>query len=142
MKRNLLIALISLSLLVVIARTAYCLPANAATSQQVTLDRQAENIKHEVEKLGVGHKITVVLNIGGEHSGTISKIESESFQINEVDKKREVTVWYNETKKIYNDYYHKDLMLGRNPRKHQIVLVSILSFVAVGLIYGIAHRSQ
>ena len=142
MKRNLLIGLISLSLLAVNAQTGYCLQANTPTSQQVTLDRQAQNIKHQVEKLGVGHKITVVLNTGGEQSGTISKIENESFQINEVDKKHEVTVRYNETKKVYKDYYHKDLMLGRNPRKHQIVLVSILSFVAVGLIYGIAHRSQ
>jgi hypothetical protein len=90
----------------------------------------------------VGHKLTVVLNIGGEYSGTISKIETESFQLSEIDKKREVTVWYDEAKKVYDDYYHKDPMLGRNPRKQRIILVSILSFVAVGLIYGIAHRSQ
>ena len=142
MRQNLLVALLALCLIVVNTRVGYCSQSSAPTPPQTILNPHAEKIRRNVEKLGVGHKITVVVSDSPEYHGTISKIETESFQIDEVDKKQVVTIRYDETKKVYKDYYHKDPVIGRNPRKGLFMIIAITAFTAIGLGYGIAHRSN
>jgi hypothetical protein len=123
-------------------RAGYCWQENASTPPQTTLNPQAEKIERNVEKLGIGHQITAVLSSGEEYHGTITNIGAESFLVAERDLGQVVTINYHETRKVYKNYYHKDLLVGRNPHKQLILGGAILTFLVVGLAYGIAHRSQ
>ena len=49
------------------------------------LDKNASHIRAQVEDLGVGHKITVTMKNGDHYHGTISKIDSDSFEAAETD---------------------------------------------------------
>ena len=144
MKHTLLMLSLSLSLLLANTRAGYCFQVNNSTlpPSSQSLNPHAEKIKKNIEKLGIGHQVTAVLTIDKEYHGTISDIAAESFQVNEVDLKQVVTIKYDETEKVYKNYYHNDVFLGRDPHKHEIVLIAILSFVIVGLAYGIKHRAQ
>jgi hypothetical protein len=145
MRRTLLVALVSLSLLAPCARPCLARQTGAPTTAQaaLALDQHARKMKRNVEKMGVGHQVTAVLKAGGEYHGTVSKVDDESFQVAEVDLKRVVTIKYDETKKLYGNYYfRKQPLVGRNPRGNKIVIVSILALVAVGFIAGLAHISE
>lgn len=145
MRRTFLVALVSLSLLAPCARPCLARQAGAPAAAQAAqaLDEHARKMRRNVEKMGVGHQVTAVLKAGGEYHGAISKIDDESFQVAEVDLKRVVTIKYDETKKLYRDYYfRRQPIVGRNPRGNRIVLVSIMTLLAVGIIAGLAHISE
>src|SRR5436305_4822545 len=144
MRHPFLIALISVSLLAANVRPCPARQASAAAPAQgaPALDQHAQKMKRNVEKLGVGHQVTAVLKDGKEYHGAVSKIEAESFQVAEVDLKQVVTINYDETKKLYRDYFHKDPFFGRNPRRNTIIFVSAMAFLTTALIAGLTHISN
>src|SRR5205807_9032659 len=68
------------------------------------LDKNASHIRAQVEDLGVGHKITVTMKNGDHYHGTISKIDSDSFEAAETDLAQVVKFHYAEIKSLYGDY--------------------------------------
>ncbi len=48
---------------------------------------QIQTVKDQVQKIGMGEDVTVILFSGVEYYGAISKIEPDSFEIAEVDLK-------------------------------------------------------
>jgi len=94
-------------------------------------------MKRNILKLGVGHQLTAVLKDGIEYHGAITEIGEESFKLAEIDLKQVFTVRYDNVKKLYRDYSHKDPLFGRNPRRNTIILVSIMSFLTVMLVAAV-----
>lgn len=81
----------------------------------------------QVQKIGLANKLTVIMHSGDEYHGTIKKIETESFEITEVDQKQVLTIKYSEIKKIRKGYGSKGINGKRiNPRNSLIVGVTFI----------------
>jgi hypothetical protein len=70
---------------------------------------------------------------------SITEIGEENFKLAEVDLKQIFTVRYDEIKKLYRDYSHKDPFFGRNPKRNTILLVSIMTFLTVCVAAALVH---
>jgi len=91
------------------------------------LDKEAARIREKIEDLGVGHRLTVKLKNGDHYHGTISKIDSTSFEIAEVDLAQVVKFQYAEIKSLYGSYGEKNVFGKRpNPKTGIIVGAAVL----------------
>jgi len=111
--------------------TAFCQsPQNNPASST-----QAQKVKDQVQKLGVAKKVTVILLTGKEYYGSISKIESDSFEIAEVDLKQRITFDYKDVKKARKGYGGWNSFVGKrvNPRNNMIAGIAV-----VGGLFGLA----
>ncbi len=139
MRHSLLAILASLALL--IASNHLCFaqtnPANSSQMQQVQA-AAIEKLKKQVEKIGIGRKITVIRLDEREFYGSVSNIEADGFQIDEVDLKQTVGFKYNELKKVRKGYGGKNYAVGKrvNPRRSFLVGAALLG--GLFLILGIA----
>src|SRR5262249_55026160 len=79
---------------------AYCQSSqnNPASQSQIQI------VKDQVQKIGAGEDVTVILVSGIEYYGAISKIEPDSFEIAEVDLKKMVTIAYSDVIKVETGY--------------------------------------
>ncbi len=102
--------------------------AQSASQASTQLDQQAEKIKREIEKIGLAHKITVILKSEAEYYGSVAQISDTSFRIAEVDLQKDMTFEYEEVKKVRPNYGGKNYISGKrpNPRWGKIALVGLL----------------
>src|SRR5262245_62362948 len=77
-------------------------PAFCQSSQNVP--SQVQNVKDQVQKIGVAKKVTVILLTGKEYYGAISKIEPDRFEIAEVHLKQRMPVDYKAVNKSRKGY--------------------------------------
>jgi len=102
---------------------------NPASSSQV------QKVKDQVQQIGIAKKVTVILLSGKEYYGAISKIESDSFEIAEVDLIQRITFDYRDVKKARKGYGGWNYFTGKrvNPRTNLIAGVAV-----VGGLFGLA----
>jgi hypothetical protein len=102
------------------------------------LDKNASHIRAQVEDLGVGHRITVKMKNGDYYHGTVSKIDSDNFEIAEVDLAQVVKFHYAEIKNLYGDYGPKNLFGKRpNPKTGAIVAAGVLGGLLLVVVLAI-----
>jgi catalase (peroxidase I) len=77
---------------------------------------QIQQVKDQVQKIGMGEDVTVILFSGVEYYGAISKIEPDSFEIAEVDLKQMVAIAYADVKEIERGYGNMDSSTGKRQR--------------------------
>jgi len=96
---------------------------------------QVQNVKDQVQKIGMAKKATVILLTGKEYYGAISKIEPDEFEIAEVDLKQRMEFDYKDVKKVRKGYGGWNHFAGKrvNPRHSLIAGIAV-----VGLLFGIA----
>ena len=94
------------------------------------LDKDAARIREKIEDLGVGHRLTVKMKNGDYYHGTISKNDSASFEIAEVDLAQVVKFQYAEIKSLYGSYGEKNVF-GKRPNP------KTSSFIALGVLAGV-----
>jgi hypothetical protein len=100
---------------------------------------QADKIREQVGKIGVLGNITVNLRSGPEYYGSVSRIDTDDFSINEVDQRREITLRFSEVKRVRAGYGSTRNIRGAriHPRTRWIVMLAVvgglltLVFVAV-----------
>ena len=92
---------------------------------------QIQTVKDQVQKIGKGEDVTVILFSGVEYYGAISKIEPDSFEIAEVDLKQMVTISYADVKKVGRGYSEMNSSTGA--RRKGPTMRSFWIFVAVGV---------
>ena len=101
------------------------------TTAQTTppfLDKDAAHIRARVEDLDVGHRLTVKMKNGDYYHGTISKIDSASFEIAEVDLAQVVKFQYAEIKSLYGSYGEKNVFGKRpNPKSDIFVFAGVMA---------------
>ncbi len=111
-------------------------PANSSPMKQVQAAK-LEKLKKQVEKIGIGGKITVIRLDERDFYGRVSNIEADGFHIEEVDLKQTLTFKYTEVKKIKTGDGEKNLITGRrvNPKKGWLYGVAIFGtlFVILGI---------
>jgi hypothetical protein len=109
---------------------------SAPTKQQKAAAKRIEKLKRVVDKVGVGHRITVFLKNGEDLHGTVSRIGAEDFDVAEVDLKQLITVRYEFVEKVREGYGNVNLFTGkrRSPRKGtEIGIFAGLMFVVIAL---------
>lgn len=115
--------------------------ANAMPAQlPMPTNAQIEKIKIEVQKLGVARRVTVIFNDGAERYGSISEINTQDFQIIDVDAKQRVAIAYDEVKNVRNRYGDKNRFTGKRsePKKEFIKGVVVVGAVIGGLLALVA----
>ena len=99
-----------------------------------TSDSQVAKIKRDVAHIGLLQKITVILKDGNENYGTVSRIETDRFAINDVDLQREIEFGYDEVKKVRKNYGRRGF-LGKRPNPLWGWIAGIL---LIGTLIGLA----
>jgi hypothetical protein len=92
-------------------------------------------VKDQVQTLGVGEDVTVILFSGLEYYGAISKIEADSFEIDEIDLRQIVPVTYANVKKVEKGYGKMNSSSGRRQKKSHAAM--ILWVAGIGASVGI-----
>ena len=148
MRRTHLTLLLALSLLLTQTRPALARAQAAGdgkaatvrsepTKQQKDDAKRVEKLKRVVNKVGVGHRITVFHKNGGDDlHGTVARIGEEDFDVAEVDLKQLITVRYESAEKVREGYGGINLFTGKrvSPRKGtDVALLGAVLFVAIGL---------
>jgi hypothetical protein len=138
MRHTLLATLASLAILITSNHLCFAQtnPANSSQTKQVKTAK-LEKLKKQVEKIGVGGKITVIRLDERDFYGKVSNIEADGFQIEEVDLKQTLAFKYTEVKKIKTGDGEKNLITGRrvNPKKGWLYGIAIFGtlFVILGV---------
>ena len=105
----------------------------------VQLPPAVQKIKDDVDRIGIGGKITVILKSGEERYGSVSDIASTSFEVTDVDLKQKVTIDYADVKKVRRNYGGKNYISGKRPDPKWGIIAGVAIFgtllilVAVGL---------
>lgn len=137
MRRTFLAAFVCLSLLATHVRLCYATQSGANSSAQNdagALPPQALEIKAQVERIGLGKHVTVILPDKREFYGSIGNIEADGFQILEVDLNQSLAFTFNEVKKIRKGYGGKGAFGKRvNPRTNLITGAVILGVLLIAL---------
>jgi len=108
--------------------TAFCQSPQNSPSQ-------VQKVKDQVQKFGIAEDVTVILLTGKEYYGAISKIESDIFELAEVDLRQKMAFDYKDVKKVRKGYGDQHLISGKrgNPRTQAIVAI-----VVIGALFGLA----
>src|SRR5262245_66247403 len=95
-RRYIQVAAITFALIFANSAAVYCQsPQNSPASAP-----RIQTVKDQVQKIGKGEDVTVILFSGVEYYGAISKIEEDSFEIAEVDLKQMVAISYEDVKRV------------------------------------------
>ena len=98
-----------------------------AQTTPLFLDKDAARIREKIEDLGVGHRLTVKMKNGDYYHGTVSKIDSASFEMAEVDLAQVVKFQYAEIKSLYGSYGEKNVFGKRpNPKMSPIIVAGVI----------------
>jgi hypothetical protein len=105
-------AAISFALIFANSAPAYCqVPQNNPAPAL-----QIQRVKDQVQKIGMGEDVTVILFSGVEYYGAVSKIELDSFEIAEVDLKQMVSIAYTEVEKVEKGYGYMNSSTGKREK--------------------------
>ncbi len=116
-------------------------PADSSSTKQIKTAK-LEKLKKQVEKIGVGGKITVIRLDERDFYGKVSNIEADGFQIEEIDLKQTLAFKYTEVKKIKTGDGEKNLISGKrvNPKKGWLYGIAIFGTLAVLLAIGLSDK--
>ena len=100
---------------------------------------QTDKIRQQISKIGIQGNITVYVSNGQEFYGSVSRIGTDDFSVDEVDQRREVRLRYDDVKKVRGGYGTGRAINGKriHPKKRLWVMVAVvgglltLVFVAV-----------
>jgi hypothetical protein len=135
--KRLLITLVGVFclLLVQVASTAGQTSPSAVST---ALSTEGLKIKGKVEKLGLGHEVTVKMNDGREFHGSIKVIDPDGFTLAEVDLRQLLDLKYNDTKKVSAGYGEKGFMGRRvNPKRSFWIGLAVIGGL-LAVVFGVA----
>jgi hypothetical protein len=115
------------------------LAARSVSAQQPpSLSKRANEIKAKVEKLSPQAHISVIPIQGDEEFGKFLSSDQESFTFHDIDRKTDVSLKYEEVKKVKNGYGGYNAIVGRHvdPTKNRVVIAAVVG-VLVGLIVAV-----
>jgi len=138
-RRYFQVAAITFALIFASSAAAYCQsPQNSPAPAP-----RIQTVKEQVQKIGKGEDVTVILYSGVEYYGAISKIESDSFEIAEVDLKQMVTIAYADVLKVEEGYGAMNSSTGKrekppNMKPPSARSIWIVWLAGVGVVVGLA----
>jgi hypothetical protein len=143
MRQSLLALLASLAILITSNYLCFAQtdPANSSPMKR-TQTAALEKLKKQVEKIGIGRKITVIRLDNREFYGSVSSIEADGFEIDEVDSKQTISFKYTELKKVRKDYGGKNYAVGKRINKNRglIIASAVLGGLILLLVIGLSDK--
>ena len=132
------VAAITFALVFANSAPAYC----QSPQSKPDPSSQIQKVKDQVQAIGIGEDVTVTLFSGMEYYGAISKIESDSFEIAEVDLKQMVTIAYADAQKVEKGYGPMNSSTGKREKpfiqkpfkSHGVWIVVIATVAIIGLV--------
>jgi hypothetical protein len=120
---------------------AYCQSPqnNPASSSRI------QRVKDQVQTIGVGEDVTVILSSGLEYYGEISKVEADNFEIDEIDLKQIISIAYANVKKVEKGYGKMNSSSGKRQKGSRSKLILTIASVgaSVGfLLWGISKMKS
>lgn len=139
MRNSLLTILVSSAILITTNHLCFAQinPAGSSSVKQIQLAR-IEELRKQVEKIGIGKKITVIKLDEREFYGSVSSIEADGFQIDEVDLKQTINFKYTELKKVRKGFGGKNYAVGKRVNPFRSLLIGAAVVGGLFLILGIA----
>src|SRR5215510_10357220 len=126
------VAAITFALIFANSAAVYCQsPQNSPASES-----RIQTVKDQVQKIGKGEDVTVILFSGVEYYGAISKIEPDGFEIAEVDLKQMVAIAYADVKKVEKGYGEMNSSTGRRQKRVKSRAGLIWMIASVGATVG------
>jgi hypothetical protein len=117
--------------------------ANSSQKKQVQ-SAAKERLKKQVDKIGIGGKITVIRLDERKFYGSVSGIEDDNFQIQDVDSKQTLDFKYAELKKVKKGDGERNLLTGKraNPsaRRGWLYGAAIFGTLFVLLAIGLSDK--
>ncbi len=138
-RRYFQVAAITFALIFANSSAVYCQsPQNSPASAP-----RIQTVKDQVQKIGKGEDVTVILFSGVEYYGAISKIEPDGFEIAEVDLKQMVAIAYADVKKVEKGYGEMNSATGKREKPPNVKSPSSRSFwifaiASMGAMVGLA----
>jgi hypothetical protein len=128
------VAAITFALIFANSSAVYCQsPQNNPASAS-----RIQTVKDQVQKIGKGEDVTVILLSGVEYYGAISKIEPEGFEIAEVDLKQMVAISYSDLYRVEKGYGEMNSSTGTRQKGFKSRSFWILMVVGVASTVGLA----
>jgi hypothetical protein len=128
-KHPYLALLISFALLISTAQSSSHAQSNVQTQPPTSqsLSPQAEKVKQQTVKLGVGKDATVIMMDKSEYYGAIKSVEADRFLLLQVDSKQLIEFRYDKVKKVRKGYGEKGFAGKRvNPRTDLIAGAALI----------------
>ena len=75
-----------------------------------------EKVKRDVESLGRGSRVTVVLRNGNEYYGAIGDTTEDSFELLEIDLNQKITIAYSDVSKVRSGFGNPNPYNGKRWR--------------------------
>jgi hypothetical protein len=133
-RRYFQVAGITFALIFANSAPAYCQsPQNNPASES-----RIQTVKDQVQKVGKGEDVTVILLSGVEYYGSISKIEPDSFEIAEVDLKQMVAISYADVYIVEKGYGEMNSSTGTRQKGVSSRSFWILMIAGIGTTVGLA----
>lgn len=130
-------------LLGVVVSLLFSLPLSVVGQAQASAT-QAAKIKTKIENIGVREDITVKLITGKTYHGFVNKIDAEVFEMAEVDLKRNLSIRYDEVKKVESGYGEKGPLGNRVGKKGRnigrIILIGLAAFLTIAIVVGVNDK--
>ncbi len=117
---------------------AFVLPLSGI-GQQVgpSLSKKAISVKQKVDSLTPNAKISVVRYRAEEEFGTFLSHDGQGFTFHDVDRKMDVTLRYEEVKKIKDGYAGYNYATHRHVDRTRSLIVVGLAVAALGAVLGL-----
>lgn len=104
-----------------------------------------QRVKDQIQTIGVGEDVTVILSSGLEYYGEIGKIEADNFEIDDIDLRQMVTIAYTDVKKVEKGYGKMNSSSGKRQKGSRSKLILAVAGVgaSVGfLLWGISKMKN
>jgi len=108
----------------------------------VQLPSPAQKIRDSVDKIGIGGRITVILNNGEERYGSVTDVGNTSFEIVEVDLRQKVTIDYTDVKKVRRNYGGKNYISGKRPNPMWGLIAGVAIFGTLFILLAVGLRND
>jgi hypothetical protein len=112
--------------------------ATAIAQQSPSLSKKAEAVKHRIEDLAPHAPISVVPIHGDEAYGELLSHDPVSFTFRDIDLKADVTLKYEDVRKVKSGYGGYNSARGRHTDRQRALIVTAVVLVALGALIGAA----
>jgi hypothetical protein len=113
-------------------------PPSHDASPPKSKNSDAAKIKNRVKSIGIAGRVTVVLTNNNEYYGAIRQIGEDSFQLADVDLKEQITISYDEVKKVISGFGKPNPFNGKrwHPSWHIAGVAAVIGLTVLIVVAG------
>lgn len=110
--------------------------ASGNAQQAPALSKKAAAIQRKVASLPLHSRISVIRVHGGEEFGELLSLDPEGFTFHDIDRKVDVSLQYDEVRKVKKGYGGYNYARGRHVDRTTNLVVAGITVAAIGVLIG------